>query len=66
MAAIQSCTAPLPPRKVFIQIGIKPLHTANADTFVHEFIRLAGGVNVAANTSGGRTAGKRWWSRTRT
>jgi len=53
VAAIQSSITHSPPRKVFIQIGIKPLHTANADTFVHEFIRLAGGVNIAANASGG-------------
>jgi iron complex transport system substrate-binding protein len=53
VAAIKSCILHSPPRKVFIQIGIKPLHTANADTFVHEFIRLAGGVNIAANASGG-------------
>lgn len=35
--------------KVFIQIGIKPLHTANKDTFINEYIHYSGGKNIAAN-----------------
>ncbi|SMD00530.1 ABC-type Fe3+-hydroxamate transport system, substrate-binding protein [Desulfocicer vacuolatum DSM 3385] len=50
---VQNTIAALPPKKVFIQIGIKPLHTANEETFVHEFIRLSGGINIAAHENSG-------------
>ena len=50
---IQNLIAKLPPKKVFIQIGIKPLHTANEETFVNEFIRLSGGINIAAHENSG-------------
>ncbi len=53
LADVQALIADLPPRKVFIQIGIKPLHTANEETFVNEFIRLSGGINIAAHENSG-------------
>ncbi len=53
LADVQALIADLPPRKVFIQIGIKPLHTANEETFVNEFIRFSGGINIAAHENSG-------------
>jgi ABC-type Fe3+-hydroxamate transport system substrate-binding protein/adenosylcobinamide amidohydrolase len=50
---LQDLIAGLPPKKVFIQIGIKPLHTANGETFVNEFIQFAGGINIAAHENSG-------------
>jgi cobalamin transport system substrate-binding protein len=37
-------------RKVFIQIGLKPLKTAGKDSFINEYIEFAGGNNIALNT----------------
>lgn len=34
--------------RVFFQIGVSPIVTAGSDTFIHELIELAGGVNLAA------------------
>ena len=53
VAKVQKLIADLPPKKVFIQIGIKPLHTANEETFVNEFIRFSGGINIAAHENSG-------------
>ncbi|MFK5952322.1 MAG: helical backbone metal receptor [Desulfobacterium sp.] len=50
---VQELIADLPPKRVFIQIGIKPLHTANEETFVNEFIRFSGGINIAAHENSG-------------
>jgi iron complex transport system substrate-binding protein len=38
--------------RVFIQIGISPIISAGSNTFVHELIVRAGGINVAADNSG--------------
>lgn len=38
---------------VFLQIGLKPLHSANKDMFINEYIRYAGGINIAENESSG-------------
>lgn len=46
-------TRNLPKPKVFIQIGIKPLHSVNRDMFINEFIRCSGGVNIAENERSG-------------
>lgn len=40
-------------RKVFIQIGLKPLKTAAKDTFINEYIEFAGGENIALNAKDG-------------
>jgi len=45
--------AGLPPRRVFIQIGLKPLHTVNKNLFINEFIIRANGVNIAAHHPSG-------------
>ena len=50
---VQDLITGLPLKKVFIQIGIKPLHTANEETFVNEFIRFSGGINIAAHENSG-------------
>ncbi|MFA5393994.1 MAG: ABC transporter substrate-binding protein [Candidatus Ratteibacteria bacterium] len=39
--------------KVFLEIGTKPLFTVTRDSFINEFIVLAGGVNVAAEARSG-------------
>ncbi|MCP3899584.1 MAG: ABC transporter substrate-binding protein [Desulfobacteraceae bacterium] len=36
-------------RKVFIQIGLKPIKTAIKDTFINEYIEFSGGENIALN-----------------
>ncbi|MDD9302483.1 MAG: ABC transporter substrate-binding protein [Desulfobacter sp.] len=41
------------PRRVFIQIGLKPLHTVNKDLFINEFILLSNGVNIAQDQPSG-------------
>ncbi len=46
--AILSVTRNLPKKRVFMQIGIKPLHTASRDTFLNEYIEYAGGINIAS------------------
>ena len=53
VAAITHVTADLPPKKVFIQIGLKPLHTSPKGTFINEYIEFAGGINVAAGATSG-------------
>ncbi len=39
--------------KVFLQIGIKPLHSANKDMFINEYIRYSGGRNISENEGSG-------------
>ncbi|MCK4768412.1 MAG: ABC transporter substrate-binding protein [Desulfobacula sp.] len=46
-------TAHLPRKKVFIQIGMKPLHSANKETFINEYINYGGGINIAENARSG-------------
>ena len=45
--------AGLIPRRVFIQIGLKPLHTVNKDLFINEYIVMANAVNIAENLPSG-------------
>ncbi|MDI6641785.1 MAG: ABC transporter substrate-binding protein, partial [Elusimicrobiota bacterium] len=51
--SIRRKTKKLPQVKVFIQIGAKPLFTAPKDTFVNDFIELAGGINIAKEANSG-------------
>ena len=51
--AVKLKTAHLPKKKVFIQIGMKPLHSANKDTFINEYINYGGGINIAENEKSG-------------
>jgi len=39
--------------KVFLEIGTKPLFTVTRDSFVNDFIVLAGGINIAAEARSG-------------
>jgi iron complex transport system substrate-binding protein len=39
--------------RIFLQIGLKPLHSANKDMFINEYIRYGGGINIAENESSG-------------
>lgn len=43
----QATAAPHKP-KVFVQIGITPIVSVGTNTFIHELVELAGGINVAA------------------
>ena len=45
--------AGLTARRVFIQIGLKPLHTVNKDLFINEYLILANAVNIAENQPSG-------------
>jgi iron complex transport system substrate-binding protein len=45
---VLAVTRGLPKKRVFMQIGIKPLHTATRDTFINEYIEYAGGINIAS------------------
>ncbi|MCP4020709.1 MAG: ABC transporter substrate-binding protein [Desulfobacteraceae bacterium] len=51
--AILEKTLALKRPRVFIQIGLKPLHSANKDMFINEYIRVGGGINIAENQSSG-------------
>ena len=37
--------------RVFFQIGISPIVSAGTDTFIHELIEIAGGINLAEGRS---------------
>jgi iron complex transport system substrate-binding protein len=43
----------LPRPKVFMQLGAKPLFAATKDSFVNDFIELAGGTNIAREAKTG-------------
>jgi len=45
--AIRAGTAGFGKPKVFIEIGAKPLFTANRDYFINDFVEMAAGVNIA-------------------
>ena len=50
---IENKTAILPKKKVFIQIGMKPLYSANKDSFINEYIKYGGGINIVENEKSG-------------
>lgn len=50
---IRKTAETLKKRSVFIQIGIKPLKTAEQGTFISSYIELAGGRNIAGHTGSG-------------
>lgn len=39
--------------KVFVQIGADPLFTANKDSFIHQLIEFAGGINICKDSTTG-------------
>ena len=53
VAVIKARTAGLAKPKVFIEIGAKPLFTANKDYFINDFVELAGGINIAQDAKVG-------------
>lgn len=50
VAAIKNRVAALIRPKVFIEIGTKPLFTANRDYFINDFVESAGGTNIAGDS----------------
>jgi iron complex transport system substrate-binding protein len=50
---IERKTAMLPKKTVFIQIGMKPLYSANKDSFINEYIKYGGGINIVENEKTG-------------
>jgi iron complex transport system substrate-binding protein len=50
---IFSKTRYLPKKRVFFQIGIKPLHMAVGETFINEYIEYSGGTNIAMHERAG-------------
>jgi iron complex transport system substrate-binding protein len=50
---IEHKTALLPKKTVFIQIGMKPLYSANKDSFINEYIKYGGGINIVENEKTG-------------
>ena len=42
-----------PKPKVFIQVGANPLFTTVEDSFVHNFIEISGGINIASGAKSG-------------
>ena len=51
--ALTESTRSLSAPKVFMEIGARPLFSANADTYIHDLILRAGGVNIAADSVSG-------------
>lgn len=51
VADIKARTATFVKPKVFIEIGAKPLFTANSDYIINDFVKLAGGENIAESSS---------------
>ena len=43
----------LPEKRVFVQIGAKPLFTVTKDSFINDFIKLAGGINIVRDSTTG-------------
>jgi len=53
VAAIRMKTGNLPKKRVFIQLGIKPLHAVTRESFLNDYIEFAGGENIALNEGRG-------------
>jgi len=51
--AIRERTRGVAGKRVFVQIGARPLYTVTRDSFVNDFIRFAGGINIAFHESSG-------------
>ena len=52
---IEQQVAPLPVQKVFLQVGAQPLFGSVPSSFTHEYIILAGGINVLDDQATGTT-----------
>jgi len=53
MDSIKKKVKKLQKSRVFIQIGSKPLFTAIENSFIHDFIELSGGINIALGAKTG-------------
>ncbi len=53
VALIRERVKDMPRKKVFIQIGVKPLFTATKESFVNDYIEFSGGENIAKTHSSG-------------
>ena len=51
--AVQAAVGPLPKAKVFLQVGASPLFSSVKNSFTHDFIDLAGGINIAGEQRSG-------------
>ena len=51
--ALRRETAHLPKKKVFLQVGSRPLFASVTSSFTHDFIALGGGVNIAEGQRSG-------------
>ncbi len=52
---IRDQVASLPTVKVLLQIGSQPLHASTRESFTHDFIEIAGGINVLKDQDDGKT-----------
>ena len=50
---IQNRIKGLPKTRVFVQIGAEPLYAAGKDSFINDFIKYGGGINVAGDFRSG-------------
>ena len=53
VSSIQKSVKGLPKPKVLVQIGAKPLWIATKNSFINDFIELAGGVNIGPSGNNG-------------
>ena len=53
VAAIRMKTSNLSKKRVFIQLGIKPLHAVTRESFLNDYIEFGGGENIALNEGHG-------------
>jgi iron complex transport system substrate-binding protein len=51
--AVRKAVAPLPRRKVFLQVGANPLFSSVKTSFTHDFIEMGGGINIAGDQRSG-------------
>jgi iron complex transport system substrate-binding protein len=51
---IKALTRNLPKKKIFMQIGAKPLVTVNRDYFINDYIKYSGGINISGNVISNR------------
>lgn len=50
---IKKTTDLLTKKKVFMQVGVKPLFTVSKDTYINDYIEFAGGINIASDSKAG-------------
>jgi iron complex transport system substrate-binding protein len=50
---VRQAVAPLPRRRVFLQVGAHPLYSSIKSSFTNDFIELGGGINIAGEQFSG-------------